>query len=48
MSVGWGMEEGDGAEYGWEAVSAILVREGGNLETWIKAAAVESEKWANS
>lgn len=41
------MEEGGGAEYGWEAVPAILVREGENLETWIRAAAVESEKWAD-
>lgn len=42
-----GMEEGDGAEYVWEAVPTILVREGENLEIWIRTVAVESEKWAD-
>lgn len=47
MSVGCGMERGDGAEYGWETVPAILVREGKNLETRTRLVAVESEKWAD-
>lgn len=47
MSVGRGIETRDRPEYGWEAVPAILVREGGNLETGIRAVAVESEKWAS-